>query len=81
VGSRLTEDPFSDTPPPQPQPQTIALFMRHWAAALVVGGVLASVGIVMLTVGTKRFKLVHPTPERTFETIQENVAWAKQHTK
>jgi uncharacterized membrane protein YqjE len=59
----------------------LALVMPSWAAALIVGAVLAVVAGVTLPAGVRRFKLIHPTPERTVETIKENVEWAKQHTK
>jgi hypothetical protein len=31
--------------------------------------------------GLKRFRQIHPTPERTVETLKENVEWAQQQTK
>ena len=52
-----------------------------WVAALIIGAAFAFGGAVMLSVGVKRFKQIHPTPERTVETIKENVEWAKQQTK
>ena len=59
----------------------LALVVPSWAAALIVGGALAATANVMLMAGIKRFKKIHPTPERTVETIKENVEWAKQLTK
>jgi len=59
----------------------LALVMPNWAAALIVGAALAIVTSILLTVGLKRFKRIHPTPEHTVESIKENVAWAKQRTK
>src|ERR1700680_4086855 len=59
----------------------LALVMPNWAAALIVGAALAVGATLMLTSGVKRFKLIHPTPERTVETIRENVEWAKQQAK
>jgi uncharacterized membrane protein YqjE len=59
----------------------LTLVIPSWAAALIVGAALAVVASVMLTAGVRRFKQIHPTPERTVETIKENVEWAKQHTK
>jgi|ERR1039457_6628808 uncharacterized membrane protein YqjE len=59
----------------------LALVMPRWAAALIVGAALAVVAGVTLPAGVRRFKQIHPTPERTVETIKENVEWAKQHTK
>ena len=59
----------------------LALVMPNWAAALVVGAALAVAAGVMLTGGVKSFQRIHPTPERTVETIEENIEWAKQQTK
>jgi uncharacterized membrane protein YqjE len=59
----------------------LTFVMPNWAAALVVGGVLAIVAVVAVSIGMKRFKEIHPTPERTVETIKENVEWVKQRVK
>jgi len=55
--------------------------MPDWSAALIVAGLMAIVAGLMLSAGMKRFKQVHPTPERTVENIKENVEWVKQKTK
>jgi len=52
-----------------------------WAAALIVAGLMAIVAAAMLSSGVKRFKRVHPAPERTVENIKENVEWVKQRIK
>jgi uncharacterized membrane protein YqjE len=59
----------------------LALIMPNWAAALLVGAALAVAAGVMLAGGVKSFQRIHPTPERTVETIKENIQWAKQQTK
>ena len=59
----------------------LALVMPSWAAALIVGGALAVVATLMLTAGLRRFKQIRPTPQRTVESIKENVEWAKQQVK
>ena len=59
----------------------LALVMPIWTAALIVGAALAVVASVMLTAAIRRFKQIHPTPERTVETIKENVEWTKQQAK
>jgi len=59
----------------------LALVVPSWAAALIVGAALAMAASLILRAGVSRFKHIHPTPERTVETIKENVEWAKQHTK
>ena len=59
----------------------LSLIMPSWAAALIVGAALAVIATLTLMAGLKRFKQIHPTPERTVESIKENVVWAKQHAK
>jgi uncharacterized membrane protein YqjE len=52
-----------------------------WAAALIVAVALAIVTGVLLSKGAERFKHVHPVPDKTIESLKENVEWAKQHAK
>jgi uncharacterized membrane protein YqjE len=59
----------------------LSLVMPSWAAALIVAIALAIVAGGTLSSGIKRFKQIHATPERTVETLKENVEWAKQQTK
>jgi uncharacterized membrane protein YqjE len=59
----------------------LALVVPSWAAALIVGAGLAIAAGVMLMTGIKQFKQIHPRPERTVESIKENIEWAKQNTK
>ena len=59
----------------------LATVMPIWAAALIVGAVLALAASIMLTSGINQFKQIYPNRDRTVETIKENVGWAKQHTK
>jgi uncharacterized membrane protein YqjE len=59
----------------------LSLVIPLWAAALAVGVVLSIAAGVMFTSGMKLFKRIHPTPQRTVETIKENVEWAKQQTR
>lgn len=58
----------------------LGLVWPPWAATLAVAVVLGIAGAVMLTGGINRMKHVSPTPERTVETIKENVAWVKQQS-
>ena len=59
----------------------LALVVPNWAAAFIVGGLLAAVASVMVAAGMRQLNAVRPTPARTVETIKENVEWAKQQTK
>lgn len=59
----------------------VSLVLPQWAAALIVGAAMAIVAGLALSTGRKRLKQLHATPERTVETIKENVQWVKQQTK
>jgi len=51
-----------------------------WAGYAVVGVVLAIVGGILFTSGQKRAKEFKPVPEKTIETMKENVEWIKDRT-
>jgi len=60
----------------------LSVVMPFWAAALLLFVVLALVTFILLTLGKKkRLKAVHTTPEKTIETMKENVQWVKHQTK
>jgi len=51
-----------------------------WAGFGLVGLVSAIVGAVMLSSARHRLQQVHPIPERTVETMKENIEWIKDRT-
>lgn len=51
-----------------------------WAGYGIVGVVLAIVGYIMLSSAQKRMKQINPVPEKTVETMKENVEWIKDRT-
>jgi len=52
----------------------------EWAGYATVGGVFALIGAILLASGLKKIKRVHPIPEKTAETMKENVEWLKERT-
>jgi hypothetical protein len=46
-------------------------------AALIVAGVWAVFAAILATVGRSKMKAFNPKPERTIETVKEDVQWAK----
>jgi VIT1/CCC1 family predicted Fe2+/Mn2+ transporter len=55
-----------------------SLFLPEWAAALIVGAVLAAVAYVLIKQGKERVaEAGKPVPEQTIETVKEDVEWAK----
>ena len=59
----------------------LSIVMPVWAAALIVGAVLAIAASFMLTSGLSQLRQIYPNRDQTVETIKENIGWAKQHTK
>jgi Flp pilus assembly protein TadB len=59
----------------------LAAVMPLWAAAFIVALAAAAAAGLLLNGGKKRLQEVHPKPERTVESVKENVAWVKRQTK
>lgn len=59
----------------------LSAVMPAWLAAFLVGVVLAVVAAALLTSSGKKLKRVDPTPDKTIQTLEENVQWAKHPTK
>jgi uncharacterized membrane protein YqjE len=59
----------------------LALAMPVWVAALIVTVVYGIVAAVLYFVGRQRLERgLPPTPERTQQTIKEDIEWAKTRT-
>jgi uncharacterized membrane protein YqjE len=59
----------------------LAVVMPEWAAALIVGAVLSIIGVMVLSSGRAKLKAIDPTPDKTVQTLKENVQWAKEQIK
>jgi hypothetical protein len=59
----------------------MATVMPMWLAALIVGVVLAVLAVGLTSAASKRLKMVNTVPERTIDTLKENVQWAKERIK
>ncbi len=59
----------------------LATVIPIWSAALLLLVVMAVVTTVLLSAGKKRFSSVHAKPEKTIESVKENVEWVKSQTK
>jgi protein-S-isoprenylcysteine O-methyltransferase Ste14 len=51
-----------------------------WAGFGIVGVVLGVVGAIMLSSARQRMQQITPVPERTVETMKENIEWIKDRT-
>lgn len=48
----------------------------RWSA-LLVGVAMAALALIFWNIGRERFKTVNPTPEKTIESVKENLQWNK----
>jgi hypothetical protein len=55
--------------------------MPAWASALIVGAGLGLIGALCLWLGRKKLKLASLRPDKTIQSLQENVTWLKKQTK
>lgn len=55
-------------------------YLPLWGCFAIVGGMLAAAGGIILAVGTKRAGAIHLVPERTLNTMKDNVKWIKNPT-
>jgi uncharacterized membrane protein YqjE len=55
--------------------------LPDWAAALVVGLVVAAIAGALVMIGINRIKSVNPKPEQTIDSVKEDVQWVKQQTR
>jgi hypothetical protein len=54
----------------------LGTLMPLWVSALLVGVVIAAIGIVLVRRGVERFKKIDPVPRRTVQTLEEDKQWA-----
>jgi uncharacterized membrane protein YqjE len=59
----------------------LATRMPMWAATLVVAVVMAAAAAVLIMGGIRSAKRIQPIPERTVESVKENLEWMKHPTK
>ena len=59
----------------------LATVLPIWAATLVIAVAMAGAGGIVIRTGLRRLTRIKPMPERTIESLQENLEWMKQPTK
>ncbi len=59
----------------------LSLVMAPWLASLLVGGALAITSAVLVGSGCNALRQIEPVPEKTVQTVKENVQWAKEQIK
>jgi hypothetical protein len=56
-------------------------WVSDWLAALIVGGVVALIGMFMVMSGRNRLSTENLQPKRTIGTLQEDGQWAKSQLR
>jgi uncharacterized membrane protein YqjE len=59
----------------------LSIVIPPWLAALLVSIVLAIGAAILVVSGRNALKQVDPVPEKTVQTVKENVQWAKERIK
>lgn len=59
----------------------LSLVLPPWMAALSVGVVVSLIAAISIGIGRGRLRVVNPKPERTVESMKENVQWLKDQTR
>jgi Flp pilus assembly protein TadB len=59
----------------------LAIAIPLWAAALIIGVLLCLAASVAYHVGQYRLKQVKPVPERTAQTLRDDLQWVRQRAK
>jgi hypothetical protein len=59
----------------------LSLRLPLWGSALLTGAFAGVVALLLILTGRQRIRQVHLKPERTIETVKENVAWMRQQVK
>jgi len=54
--------------------------MAPWLAALIVGGVVVVIGLIMVSAGKKKFEASSFKPERTLHSMQKDKEAVRGHT-
>ena len=58
-----------------------AEILPMWAATLIVAVAMSLAAVVLLRVGRRQMRRVHPMPERTAASLKENLQWIRPSTK
>lgn len=59
----------------------LSLVLAAWLAALLVGAILVLVSGILVATSAGRLKQLDPTPDKTIQSLEENVQWAKNQIK
>ena len=59
----------------------LSLVIQPWMSALSVGVLVSFMAAILIGIGRARLRIVNPKPEKTIESMKENVQWLKDQTR
>jgi uncharacterized membrane protein YqjE len=59
----------------------LSLLIAAWLAALIVGAVLAIIAAGLMSFSATKLKHIDPVPDKTIQSLEENVQWGKNQSK
>jgi Flp pilus assembly protein TadB len=59
----------------------LATMMPAWLAAILVAVLTGVVATVLLVMGQRRLKATSLKPEKTIQSLEDNITWFKKHVK
>jgi uncharacterized membrane protein YqjE len=59
----------------------LSIALAMWLAALIVSALLIIISAILVVSGRNKLKQIQPVPEKTVETLKENVQWAKDQMR
>ena len=59
----------------------LSIVVDPWLASLIVGAAVLALSLSLVSVGKNRLKQVKVVPEKTVESVKENMQWAKQQIR
>jgi hypothetical protein len=59
----------------------LSTIMPQWLAAIAVGGVVGIVGAALFVKGLHMLKATSMTPDRTIQSLEDNLKWFKKHVE
>jgi hypothetical protein len=58
----------------------LCLVLQPWLAALIIGAALVAVAAILVSSGRHRLRNLTP-PEKTIQSVKENITWLKDQIK
>ena len=59
----------------------LSQYFAPWLAAVIVGGALLVIGIIVLIVGRARLRARSLVPSRTVRSLKDDAAWAREQMR